>query len=379
MDKDRESAQSAQPTQAQSNEESQAENSQENINAPYDTAFKILITYCSKLILPMLNEAFGENYRGDEEIRLSQQEHFPNGKDGQKTRRITDADFVVIRKNRNADGSITESSRRYHWECETHANQDILIRLFEYDAQIALDETREVGHYKLTVTLPHSAVLFLDSGKNTPNHMSMTINSPGGSISYDIPIIQTKNYSIEPIFSKELYFLIPFYLFRYRKNLSAIDKDAAEISKLAEEQWEIFSRLHRLSHSDIDGIQESSPEKLKLSVSDYAIILGLTKSVAENVLKKYPETRKGVEDVLGVTELQCENLDLIISVSAKVRAETRAETRAEDRAREKAKLLRVIQRLMEFNHTTREEAMAILGIEPEEIADTEAATTAAAQ
>ena len=69
-------------------------------------------------------------------------------------------------------------------------------------------------------------------------------------------------------------------------------------------------------------------------------------------------------------DLFCENLDLIISVSAKVRAETRAE----ERARQKTKMLRSIQRLMEFNHITREEAMTILGIEPEDIADATDAT-----
>lgn len=37
-------------------------------NTPYDDVFRTLLNDCSRLVLPLLNEAFGEHYKGTEEI-----------------------------------------------------------------------------------------------------------------------------------------------------------------------------------------------------------------------------------------------------------------------------------------------------------------------
>ncbi len=47
-------------------------------STPYDDVFRTLVNDCSKLVIPLINEAFGEHYSGDEEIRFSPNEHFLN-------------------------------------------------------------------------------------------------------------------------------------------------------------------------------------------------------------------------------------------------------------------------------------------------------------
>ena len=37
----------------------------------YDDVFRTLLNDCSKLVIPLINEAFGETYTGNEEIRFS--------------------------------------------------------------------------------------------------------------------------------------------------------------------------------------------------------------------------------------------------------------------------------------------------------------------
>ncbi len=59
------------------------------------------------------------------------------------------------------------------------------IRLFEYDAQIALDEG-EVVRETLTVTFSNTAVLYLRNYKKTPDKMRYVIKTPGGSVEYDV-------------------------------------------------------------------------------------------------------------------------------------------------------------------------------------------------
>ena len=37
-------------------------------NTAYDDAFRTLVNECHELVLPLINEMFGEHYTGDEEI-----------------------------------------------------------------------------------------------------------------------------------------------------------------------------------------------------------------------------------------------------------------------------------------------------------------------
>lgn len=115
-------------------------------NTPYDDVFRTLLNDCSYLIIPMINEIFGEHYSGQEKIVFSPNEHFLNQQGGNEDERITDTNFKII-------GSET---KKYHLECQSSTDNSMLIRFFEYDTQIALDE-REVRGNILTVALPVEA------------------------------------------------------------------------------------------------------------------------------------------------------------------------------------------------------------------------------
>ena len=65
-------------------------------NTPYDDVFRTLLNDCSSLIIPLINEVFGEHYTGKERIVFSQNEHFMNRQDGDEEERITDTSFKII-------------------------------------------------------------------------------------------------------------------------------------------------------------------------------------------------------------------------------------------------------------------------------------------
>ncbi len=92
----------------------------------------------------------------------------------------------------------------------------ITVRLFEYDAQIALDEG-DITEETLTVTFPNTAVLYLRTYKKTPDKMKYVIATSGGTVQYDVPIMKVQAYSLDDIFEKSLLMLIPFYIFHMRK------------------------------------------------------------------------------------------------------------------------------------------------------------------
>ena len=191
----------------------------------YDGAFRTILNDCRQLIIPMINEIFGEDYTGKEKIEFRPNEHFLDQQDDANQERITDTSFTICGKKK----------KKYHLECESSLQDGrITIRLFEYDAQIALDEGK-VTSETLTVTFPNTAVLYLRSFKKTPDKMKYVIKTPGGTVEYDVPIMKMQEYSLDDIFAKGLLMLIPFYIFSHEKQFMVYNSNEQKLEELKAE------------------------------------------------------------------------------------------------------------------------------------------------
>ena len=180
----------------------------------YDSVFRTLINDCKQRLPFVLNEVFGENYDGTETVTFHPNEHFISRYDEPDDKRITDTNFTVA-------GKIT---KEYHLECESSKySSQMLVRIFEYDAQIALDHSR-VEKNCIRVRFPNTAVLYLRSSRKTPGSMKVVIEAPGGMVSYDDPVMKMSDYSADDIFRKKLYILLPFYILILRRNSKNIPK-----------------------------------------------------------------------------------------------------------------------------------------------------------
>ena len=126
------------------------------VNTPYDDVFRTMLNDCSSLIIPVINEVFSEQYTGEEEVILSPETHYINQQDGDEVKRITDGSFIIRGKE----------EKRFLCECQSTPDSSMLVRIFEYSTQIALDQGEIVGNV-LKVEIPRSAVLFLRSPIHT--------------------------------------------------------------------------------------------------------------------------------------------------------------------------------------------------------------------
>ncbi len=204
-------------------------------NTPYDDVFRTLLNDCRFLIIPVINEVFGEHYSGQEKIIFSPNEHFLNQQGGNEEERITDTSFKI-------EGNKT---KKYHLECQSSTDNSMLVRFFEYDTQIALDEGKINGNI-LTVTLPHSAVLFLRHHTSTPDTLKIRMITPGGTVEYNIPVIKSQKYTLKEIFEKNLLFLIPFYIFSHEAQFKEYEKDKTKLRVLLQEYEQIKNKLEEL-------------------------------------------------------------------------------------------------------------------------------------
>lgn len=243
----------------------------------YDGAFRTILNDCRKLIIPVINEIFREEYTGEEKIEFLPNEHFLDQQDEADKERITDTNFRVI-------GKIT---KKYHLECESSLpDGKITIRLFEYDAQIALDEG-EVTEETLTVTFPNTAVLYLRNYKKTPDKMKYVIVTPGGTVKYDIPLMKVQNYTLDDIFEKRLLLLIPFYIFSHEKNFPEYNSNEQKLAKLKSEYRYILERLDEVEQQGVIG------------AFDKRTIIELSSDVVKEIAQKYGNVQKGVGDIMG--------------------------------------------------------------------------------
>ncbi len=292
----------------------------------YDGAFRTILNDCRKLIIPVINEIFGETYTGEEEIQFFPNEHFIGQQDEADKERITDTNFTVF-------GKIP---KKYHIECESSLpDGKITIRLFEYDAQIALDEG-EVRSETLTVTFPNTAVLYLRTYKKTPDKMKYVIITPGGTVQYDVPVMKVQTYSLDEIFEKRLLILIPFYIFSHEKSFPEYNSNEQKLEELKAEYQKILERLDELEQQGVIG------------AFDKRTIIELSGDVMKEIAQKYENVRKGVGDIMG---------GALIETSAR-----RLKKEAENETKKKTAL-----RLLKRGKLTIEEIAEDTGLSVEEV------------
>ena len=144
---------------------------QNNISSTaYDDAYRTMLEKCSSLILPVLNEVFGEHYSGTEEVILNQNELFITTPDEKSVERITDSSIRVVKSG---------TKKQYHLECQS-----------------------------------------------TPDQMTIEIRtSDGQSINNRIPVMKLNLYGLDELFEKKLWFLLPFHSFHYENTFEASEND----------------------------------------------------------------------------------------------------------------------------------------------------------
>ncbi len=150
---------------------------------------------------------FGESYSKDAVIKRLRNEQFIERENGAEEKRITDSSFEII------DKDIT---KKYHLECESKKyDGSILIRIFEYDSEIALNSGKK-GIRTFRVKFPNTGLPLLRTSGEEPDDATIEIEMPSGEmVSYRIPFIKMSDITIDEIFSRHLYMLIPFYIFTF--------------------------------------------------------------------------------------------------------------------------------------------------------------------
>ena len=251
----------------------------------YDDVFRTILNDCRNLIHPLLNEIFGASYSGCEPIHFGTNEHFMNQRHGQGDKRITDSSFTV-------SGIVLI---RYHLECQSTGDATMDRRMFEYDSQIALDDSEKLDD-ALVLSFPKSAVLFLRQTAGTPDNMQirLKLHNTQKEVTLEIPILSIVNYTADELFQKNLLILLPFHLFYYEKQFPKMEQDTAQRRHLKEIYVNIRLRLENMARQG--------------TITEYTCrtIFDLSRRIAESLCQKYDNIRKEIVSIMGGEILEYE-------------------------------------------------------------------------
>ena len=269
-------------------------------NTIFDDVFRTMVEKIPQLAVPLINEVFQTSYPEDVEIiQLRNEHHQENGEI------ITDSCLRIGRK-------------LYHIECQSVDDTTMAIRMIEYDFAIALDSARKYGR-RYRMEFPKSCVLYLRSGKNTPDFLEVEVVFPDGKIQvYRIPTVKLNEYTKDKIFEKNLLMFLPFYIMRYEKDIHEMSENPEMFQSLLNDYEEIRINLEReLSGADKTALYMNL-NKLIIKIADY-------------ICQNEKTVRKGISEIMGgkVLELESERLE-------RLQKEAEAEAKAIGEARGRA-------------------------------------------
>ena len=281
----------------------------------YDDAFRTIETECDDALLPLLNHMFGESYDRTAQIIRLRNEQFVEHKGKEDEKRITDSHFRVRFHDQVTD---------YHLECESSGySGSILVRMFQYAVQAAID-TGEQDHYGIIIRLPRSGLLVLRDKGAPPERVTITLQTPGGEVSYEAPVICEADYTLEDIFSKKLYFLLPFYFFNLEGRMELYERDETAMEEFEEIYCDILERLRDTDEED-------------LSLRSKGVIIRHIETVTRRLAANRRKVTGKVGEIMGGRVVKMDWLERFDAAFA--RGETAGEARGEGRT-----LVRIICR-----------------------------------
>lgn len=166
-------------------------------------------TMCSKMgivFIPMLNDRLGTNYSLTSKVIFLSEKSTDNS-----VVRCQDCKLSI-------EGDIV------HVECQSNPDGNIVFRFLQYEFPYSLDAAVKGDDGKLHIKFPQPLLVQL-RGRGADILEAVFEMADGSRGNYQIPVVYVQDYSLEEIFRKKLYILLPFYILRYEGRIKAAVKN----------------------------------------------------------------------------------------------------------------------------------------------------------
>jgi hypothetical protein len=179
----------------------------DNINEQlWDEITKSIAGKMPAQFLPLIKEEFGKEYpAGTSVTTLSTESIIPPKKSSVRMSKIL-SDLVLLVGDHDL----------YHFECEVNLDNEMIIRMIEYDFHTALTHNFSLDdNQNFQLKFPQSVIMYPGTSP-MPDSQKCTITFPDGfKYTYTVPIVKIQQYSLEDIEAKNLLIFLPFTLLRF--------------------------------------------------------------------------------------------------------------------------------------------------------------------
>ena len=250
----------------------------------FDDVFRTMCEKMPKLLIPLINEAFGTSYSEDETlVQLRNERHLEDRKI------VTDALVKIC-------------GHLYHIECQSMDSAHMILRMFEYDASIAIEHWAEIPD-GFEVTFPRSCVVYLRGKGKVDRNKKLRIKFPDGkSYTYSVKVIELRKYSKNDLFKKKLLMFLPYYILRYEDDLPS-KRDKVRFQSLIMEFEDIIGRLEDALPHDQEGYRRR--------------LLELINRISKYITRNKRSLKKGLGDIMGGRVLELETDKIMAEAEAR--------------------------------------------------------------
>lgn len=276
-----------------------------NSHSIYDDIFKTLATRRSKWLIPLINEVFFENFSEDASVKLMNETHYVKRKDesgsDNSCKIMTDCIFTIDKD-------------MFHLELQSTYDGSMIIRVIEYDFVSAMEQMTYFDKSRVEVELPNSAVIYLRPHKKIPDEYEIIFKSGNESMVHKVKVVKFNEYTIEEMFNKKLFILLPFYIIRYDKALGENKIDLAEeslneINKLLLENYE-DGIIYETDYTEIVDLIKRIIRHLTHKGKKQERLAGVMKGeIIETTTSKYEEARAKLKSTTAELETATAELE----------------------------------------------------------------------
>ena len=250
-----------------------------------DQIMKVLFKLSKKVMVNLLNGLFNENFNSDKVTIDYGNPEFITDDLG----RIVGDLFITIRQK--------NYFYRYHIEFQTANDQTMVIRMFRYGFEKALEINELDPKEEIRLDFPRQLVIFLEENKNIKERLFMILKLPDQSeIKYTVPIMKYWEYTIEELTKRKMYALLPLQVFKARKKIMTVytgNKSETEKAQLI--TLELEKLLDTIKHTL--KILEELHQKNELVIYDLEKILMVITNITEYLYNKYGQYKHVKKEV----------------------------------------------------------------------------------
>jgi hypothetical protein len=187
---------------------------------------------------------------------------------------------------------------QYHVEFQTLNDQSMVIRMFRYGFEKALELAEGSADNGLPLlAFPRQIVIFLEENEAIGEELAFRMRLPDGTETvYTVPVLRYWTLSPRDLQERRLFALLPLQVFGSRKNMRLIAASTRTDDEKRQLFTREFARLKETIGETLDVIRDLHQQRL-LPTSDMDRILQVLGNILNYLYRHYGEYKQTEEEV----------------------------------------------------------------------------------